>query len=136
MNFSEILLQHMQKYYTKSTDLVTLLFAIISGFIAISAVELTLTEKISDPTLRIVGSIFTPVALLITIIYVSIVGPKNNDKVFQIEHAIILNQTLIDAYTEQKKKIVLELIQITFTKKNTDDKFKELIGILNSKMPT
>ncbi|SHO44264.1 hypothetical protein NSIN_20282 [Nitrosotalea sinensis] len=136
MNFSEILLQYMQKYYTKPHETINLLFAMIAGFAALSAIIITLSEKIPDALSRIIAITFTPIMLLIAVLYVGKKAPKENKKVLEIEHAIMLNHDIIDGFNPLKRRRVLELIHPSLTEKNTDDKFNELMNILNSRTST
>lgn len=135
MDFSEVLLQYVQKYYTKPHEIINLIFAIIAGLAALSATIITLSDKMSDGLSHILAITFTPVMLLGIVLYIGRNSPKENKKVLEVEHAIILNHDIIDGFNPLKRKRVFELINPSFTEKNTDDKFKELMDMLNSRTP-
>lgn len=142
MNFSEYVFQQIQKYHTKPSDILTLIFGITAAFIAIAALILAISKK---NILFVDISSVILILLLSAIIFIYLKIPKFNTKIQQIEHAIILNQNMIDAKSSQLKETILVLIEAVLTKKkptdetlaklSTDEKFQKLLDILNSKMP-
>lgn len=142
MNFSEFVFQQIQKYHTKPSDILTLIFGITAAFIAIAALILAISKK---NILFIDISSIILILLLSAIIFIYLKIPKSNTRIQEIEHEIILNQNMIDAKSPPHKERILILIEATLTKKkptdetlakmSADEKFQELISMLKPKKP-
>lgn len=142
MNFSEYLFQQMQKYHTKPSDTLILIFSSIVALATLVLIGLTISEKNQPNLLILSANIIILIVLLIIIIYIYFRIPKTNDRIQQIEHAIIINQNMIDNFSIDRKERILLLIEEVLTKTQSsketeglsrDDKFNELMNYLKTK---
>ncbi|MDE2591056.1 MAG: hypothetical protein KGL95_15470 [Patescibacteria group bacterium] len=79
-------------------------------------------------------AILSPVPIIT--FYIGVVISATNNRIHQVERAIILNQSIIDELPKSKKDEVLTLIKKTLHSKSRyferiEPNFKKLMGILN-----
>jgi hypothetical protein len=138
MNFSEYAFQQIQKYHTKSSDILILIFSGIVALATLVLIILNISEKMGSNVLLPSANIIILGALLFIITYVGVQIPKTNNRIHQVECVIVLNQNVIDGVTPQTKKEILELIKETLNSKkgffpDTASKFDKLMEILDPK---
>lgn len=139
-DFSKFLLDCTQRFYLKTSDIVSLLISTISIFVAIIAIIISLQLQ-----LWIVLSLFGLDAFgLIVIPYIILKNKlkKNNEKIFKIEKIIIKNYECMNKRDDEIKNCILEEFNRVLREKNQDDAkliellskpCKDLAPILNTK---
>lgn len=145
MNFADCIFQQVQKYHTKPSDILILIF---SGIVALATlviigqneygVILNEHDKTQPNLIISYANIIILIALIFVIFYVGRVIPKTNDRINLVEHAIIQNHTMIDSFTRERRETILTLIKEILHSKSslfpqTEIKFDELMGLLNPK---
>lgn len=129
MDFSELLLGHIQKFYIKNNDFVSMIFAIIAGFVAMGALAISLSTI--STTIKGAATIAILVILLLTLKMTTKRGTKDNIKVIQIEKTIIANHDKISLFDNGKRHEVLNLIESIFSKEGKEEDLSNLLRILD-----
>ncbi len=130
MDFSELLLGHIQKFYIKNNDFVSMIFAITAGFVAMGALAISISDSLST-VIRGAATAGILVILLLTINIATKLGIKDNKKVIQIEKTIIANHDKISLFDNGKRHEVLNLIETIFSKKGKEEDLSSLLQILD-----
>lgn len=136
MNFSEYVFQQIQKYHTKPSDILILVFSAIVAFATLYLIERD-TSSNAQPNLLIPILEYGILGAIIFIItYVGVQIPKTNNRIHRVERAIILNQNVIDELTPPTKEEILKLVKETLNSKKgflekITPKFDKLMGILD-----
>lgn len=71
------------------------------------------------------------VVMMILIVSIPQRDKPDNRKVIQIERAIMANSDNISKFNSQKKKEILDLIEIIFSKRSQDENLTKLIMLLS-----
>jgi len=129
MDFSELLLGHIQKFYIKNNDFVSMIFAITAGFVAMGALAISLSTI--NTTIKGAATIAILIILLLTLKMTTKRGTKDNIKVIQIEKTIIANHDKISLFNNGKRHEVLNLIETIFSKKGKEEDLNNLLQILD-----
>jgi len=125
-DFSDFLLNYIQRFFLKISDIVSLVISLIAIFVGLVAVVISVQFPI-QVSLMYVGLI----VILIIIIPYFILREKlkvNNQKIFKIEDTIIQNYDYINSKSIDEKNCILEELRQVFTKKKDSERLLSLLS--------
>lgn len=130
LDFSDFLLNYIQRFFLKISDIVNLLISLIAIFIGMSA----LIISIQPVTLNgiVISSLLVALSGFgIFLIPYSIIKDKlkkNNEKIFKIEDAIIQNYDYMNGKSNEEKNCILEELRQVFTNKKDIDRLMKILS--------